>query len=129
MESNMIVVRWQEDDISTLRPSWTEDQITEFIANWGNKVRDSMIEQGWEILEASIQNYECTPPPTTTDYKFLVSYSARRGEVQVLNKEGQIQFILSEDDTLVDVALLSNDELLKWVLNTHYQELEAFGLV
>jgi len=128
MESNMIVVRWQEDDISTLRTSWTEDQITEFIANWGNKVRDSMIEQGWEILEASIQNYECAPP-ATPDYKFQVCYSARRGEVQVLDKKDELQFVLSEDDTLVDVALLSNDELLKWVLSTHYQELEAFGLV
>lgn len=61
--------------------------------------------------------------------KFSVSYSPRRGEVYVMDTSGNVKFTLSEDDTLVDVAELSNDKLFSWVLDTHYQELEAFDLV
>jgi len=61
--------------------------------------------------------------------KFSVSYSPKRGEVYVMDRIGNVKFTLSEDDTLVDVAELTNDKLFSWVLDTHYQELEAFGLV
>ena len=46
-----VVITWVPEDVSTLRPEWTEDQCEQFLLDNAKVLRDRSIEVGWGILE------------------------------------------------------------------------------
>lgn len=42
--------KWHPDDVKSLKPRWTDEQCRDFLARYGDVIRDSMIERGWEVL-------------------------------------------------------------------------------
>ena len=46
---------WAVEDVLELRPNWTEEQAMEFLSNNQNRIRDRLIELGWEVIEDLIE--------------------------------------------------------------------------
>jgi len=52
------VVRWQAEDIQTLRSDWTVGQCEEFLRDVESDIQDATIERGWESIDALLDSYE-----------------------------------------------------------------------
>jgi hypothetical protein len=48
---------WSTEDVLELRPKWTEEQADEFLSNNQNRLRDRLIELGWEVIN-DLMEYE-----------------------------------------------------------------------
>ena len=44
-------VVWTVEDIASLKPEWTEARAEEFLANNENRIRDRLIELGWDVIQ------------------------------------------------------------------------------
>ena len=44
-------VVWTVEDIAALKPEWTEARAEEFLANNENRIRDRLIELGWDVIQ------------------------------------------------------------------------------
>jgi hypothetical protein len=44
-------VVWSPEDIQTLRPDWTTEQCSEWLADNERYIQSRLIELGWEVIE------------------------------------------------------------------------------
>jgi hypothetical protein len=51
-------VRWQAEDIQTLREDWTVGQCEAFLREVETDIQDATIERGWESIDALLDTYE-----------------------------------------------------------------------
>ena len=42
---------WSVEDIASLKPEWSEKRAEEFLYNNQNRLRDRLIELGWEVMD------------------------------------------------------------------------------
>ena len=45
------VVSWTPGDITSLRPSWTDEEAEDWLADNARYIEDAMCERGWEVIE------------------------------------------------------------------------------
>ena len=55
MENGYAKMSWSVGDVLELKEDWTEKQAITFLNNNGNRIRDRLIELGWEIIEDLIE--------------------------------------------------------------------------
>lgn len=41
---------WSPEDIQSLRPNWTLEQCSEWLAENGSQIKDRLIELGWDVI-------------------------------------------------------------------------------
>jgi hypothetical protein len=51
-------VRWQAEDIQTLREDWTVGQCEAFLRVVETDIQDATIERGWESIDELLDSYE-----------------------------------------------------------------------
>jgi hypothetical protein len=47
-------VTWHQEDIATLRPSWTPEQCEEWLEDNSRRIQDRIVELGWGVIETLI---------------------------------------------------------------------------
>ena len=54
-------VKWLPEDIQEILPEWTLDQCTEWLYNNQKYIAEGMVEAGWDIINALIDDDETIP--------------------------------------------------------------------
>lgn len=45
---------WSAPDIKSLKPTWDRKQCEEFLDKWEQKLRDHMVEAGWNFIRHAL---------------------------------------------------------------------------
>ena len=54
MSNNFAQSSWNEEDIKTLKPEWTNEQCHEFLASIERQLEETMIQAGWFLIQETI---------------------------------------------------------------------------
>lgn len=48
------VVRWQADDVKSLRPKWSKEKCEDFLERHSGHIQDAMCATGWNVIECAL---------------------------------------------------------------------------
>jgi hypothetical protein len=51
-------VEWLPEDIKTLKPEWSDEECLSFLERNETKIRDRIIELGWEVITSFVKEDE-----------------------------------------------------------------------
>lgn len=53
-----VKIEWSWEDVKNIRPNWEKKRCVDAMHSVSRRMKDTMIEQGWEILEESVNLFE-----------------------------------------------------------------------